>query len=93
MRNREPTDYEKSRLSRIATLRTQLLLAPMCGVVASLVFPPAVAWVVVLLGLTPVIYLTCCLRCPRCAGWIVMPKCPSCGLKLESSKKIHLRRL
>ena len=33
-----------------------------------------------------VIYISFCLRCPRCSGWIVMPKCPACGLKLESGK-------
>jgi hypothetical protein len=33
------------------------------------------------------IYLTCFQRCPRCAGWIVIPKCPACGLKLDGSRK------
>lgn len=32
------------------------------------------------------IYRTCFLRCPRCAGWIVLPKCP-CGLKLKKYVK------
>lgn len=93
MRNTQPTAHEKARLNRIATLRTQLLPVWMCGGVASLVFPSAVAGVILLAGLTCSIYLTCCLRCPRCAGWIVIPKCPSCGLKLESSGKTHLHRL
>ena len=30
------------------------------------------------------IYLSFFLRCPRCSGWVaIMPKCLSCGLKLE----------
>lgn len=29
------------------------------------------------------IYLSFCQRCPRCSGWIVIPKCPSCGLAPE----------
>ena len=33
------------------------------------------------------VYLTCFQRCPRCAGWIVIPKCPACGLKLEGARK------
>jgi hypothetical protein len=28
------------------------------------------------------VHLTCFQRCPRCVGWIVIPKCPACGLKL-----------
>jgi hypothetical protein len=28
-------------------------------------------------------YQACFLRCPRCSGWIVVPKCPGCGLKLD----------
>lgn len=82
MRNSQPTADEKARLSRIATLRTQLLPVWIGGGVASFVFPPAVAWVILLLGLMCSIYLTCCLRCPLCSAWIVIPQCPSCGLKL-----------
>ena len=33
------------------------------------------------------VYLTCFQRCPRCAGWIVIPKCPACGLKLGGARK------
>jgi hypothetical protein len=33
------------------------------------------------------VYLTCFQRCPRCAGWIVIPKCPTCGLKLDAARR------
>jgi hypothetical protein len=46
----------------------------------------AVLSVGVVLGIVSLfVYRTCMLRCPRCSGWIVIPKCPACGLKLEKS--------
>jgi hypothetical protein len=30
-----------------------------------------------------ILYLATCQRCPRCSGWIAIPQCPACGLKLE----------
>jgi hypothetical protein len=82
MHNREPTAHEKARLSRIVTLRTWLPLVSLSGCVASLVLPLPVAVPIILAGLAGFVYLTCGLRCPRCSGWIVIPKCPSCGLEL-----------
>jgi hypothetical protein len=35
-----------------------------------------------LVALAVIIHISFCLRCPRCSGWIAMPKCPACGLKL-----------
>ncbi len=33
------------------------------------------------------VYQTCFQRCSRCAGWIVIPKCPACGLKLGGARR------
>jgi hypothetical protein len=83
MRNSTPTAHEKGRLSRIPALRAQGSLVALAGVVAALLLPPLASAVFLLAVLGHLVYVTCCLRCPRCSGWIVIPKCPSCGLKLD----------
>src|SRR5688572_27133895 len=93
----QPTAAEKARLQTIATLRMQLPVVAIVGIgiaiaVSVLIAPgsvlPAIIAVtaaVILLG--QLIYVSFCLRCPRCSGWIVLPKCPSCGLGLNGSDK------
>jgi hypothetical protein len=95
-----PTDAERSKLLHIASLRKSLpLLTLSFGAVAILIIRQVpdlhdshwavitVAAVAAILFLTPLVYLSFFLRCPRCSGRIAIPKCPSCGLRLEESTK------
>ncbi len=41
----------------------------------------------VLIMLATVIYVSFCLRCPRCSGWIAIARCPACGLGKPGSGK------
>lgn len=87
----QPTADEKTALERIeATQRLSLVgILAMIAVLSLLRFVPdehsaiaAIASVVVvLIALSLLVYRTCFLRCPRCSGWIVIAKCPACGLK------------
>ena len=90
----KPTDLERAKLERIATAKKWLpfLVVPLAfSSPIYLLYPnratTALAITVFLLMLAPVLYLSFFLRCPRCAGWIAMPKCPSCGLKLDEPPK------
>lgn len=93
MKRQGPTTQERLVLERIARIPTRSLIA--AGAVVGLVlclralpeqyaaFSSFAAVVAVLIGLAFFVYQACFLRCPRCSGWIAVPKCPSCGLKLD----------
>jgi hypothetical protein len=93
MNRQSPTNQERIALERIEGLRTQwpLVLFAMWGLLLPLRFLPerysgvsAIASVALVLGMVALlVYQACFLRCPRCSGWIVIPKCPGCGLKLD----------
>lgn len=88
------TEAQQILLQRIQSRRTSLgILAACC---APLFFAvgffvrerhPMAAMVIEALALAVsfglILYLATCLRCPRCAGWIAIPQCPACGLKLK----------
>lgn len=97
MINQEPGNTELRKLEAIAGRRKQQPLIGMLGlmIIAGLNFlPESYSWlqvvlqsVVLLALLAQFIYVSFALRCPRCSGWIAIPKCPSCGLKLERNKE------
>lgn len=104
MKRQAPTAGERKALESIkaAPTRSLLAVASLTGCVWLLQVVPeryAAASTIVAVGLilallAVLVYQTCCLRCPRCAGWVVIPKCPSCGLKLnEPGAKHHQRSL
>lgn len=91
-----PTDDERRKLKAIQAIRQRAVLVIVALVPFLLVvsrFTPNViikmtlAVGAVAAGLGILLYLSFGLRCPRCRGWISMPKCPSCGLALERSTK------
>ena len=93
MERQGPTTRERLVLERIAKIpeRSLIVAVAVGALVLSLRALPEqyatlssiAAVVAVLVGLTFFIYQACFLRCPRCSGWIAVPKCPSCGLKLD----------
>lgn len=93
MKRKGPTTQERLVLQRIARIpaRSMIAAAAVVGLVLSLqtlpeqyaAFASVAAFVAVLVGLAVFVYQACFLRCPRCSGWIAVPKCPSCGLKLD----------
>lgn len=93
MKSSGPTTQEWLALKRIEGVpKRSLLVAAMVGaLVLSLQALPeryaalsAIASVgLALCGIVALVYQACLLRCPRCSGWIAIPKCPECGLKLE----------
>jgi DMSO reductase anchor subunit len=93
MINRPITEQESKQLHRIESLlklRMVSLYVAVVGIGAFYLLSPrnaavaaALAIVVFVILFGHMIYLACFLRCPRCSGWIAMPKCPGCGLGLE----------
>ena len=87
-----PTEEERNKLRGIAATRVQAT-ALICAVVPGLLVVSRfisndtlklfVAMSAVVIGLAALIYMAFCLRCPRCKGWIAIPKCPSCGIALD----------
>ncbi len=94
MIGRAPTEDELKQLQLVDRTRKQavavvfvllFLLLPisrLSGHEAMRMFLAASAVVIMLATL---VYVSFCMRCPRCSGWIAIPKCPACGLKLEKS--------
>ena len=90
------TDAQQAALERVAARRNSLGI--LIGVCAPLVFgvnlligkrAPRFAVtidVVILVGILGMLVYLLFSRCPRCSGWIAIPKCPSCGLMLETKK-------
>jgi hypothetical protein len=106
MTGRDPTDQELAKLERIAALTKTLpllglpILAFAFFIIRFMPDREGLHWPVLtfgaiglILALTPLLYLSFCLRCPRCSGWIAIPKCPSCGLKLEEPGKRQTRQI
>lgn len=96
MGNASATDAEKAALKRIASLRARLvglLLACMAVILLATQLRIGDAAVILAGGALLVmaslaVYVSCGLRCPRCASWIPLPsprsRCTSCGLGLEA---------
>ena len=92
-----PSTIEKQKLEDIVAKRKQLPLIAMLVllIIVSLnLLPESYSGMQVTLqsagllaGLAHLLYVSFALRCPRCSGWIAIPKCPSCGLKLEGNKE------
>jgi uncharacterized membrane protein HdeD (DUF308 family) len=91
-----PTEDELRKLRSIETTRKQVVLLVTAGIpllfliswfiqheTASIVL----AVIALLISLSGVVYISFLLRCPRCKGWISMPKCPACGLALDKTTK------
>lgn len=90
------TARETAELQKIAARRKWLVLGAQCTILLALLAIASrralgerydtlsllfgSAFLLATIGIF--VYLTCFQRCPRCAGWIVIPKCPGCGLKL-----------
>ena len=95
MNRQGPTAQERVALQRIAgaRMRSLLAVATIGGLVVALQLLPerysavsAIAAVGLAFGSVAVlVYQACLLRCPRCSGWIAIPKCPGCGLKLDNA--------
>jgi hypothetical protein len=93
MNRHAPTTQERIALERIEASQTRsyLALLMMVGLILSRQLLPeryaagsAIASVALVIGMVAMlVYRACFLRCPRCSGWIVIPKCPACGLKLD----------
>jgi hypothetical protein len=93
MNRQTPTPPERVALERIERIQTQwpLIFLGMLGLFVPLRLLPeqhgaatAIASVALMLGMVALlVYRACFLRCPRCSGWIAIPKCPGCGLKLD----------
>jgi hypothetical protein len=87
-----PTDRERASLDRVWAWRRYILIVPLSAlllVVTTRMVPDQsptlqITLVAILFAslVGPVLYVSFCLRCPRCAGWIGLgsPKCLSCGL-------------
>lgn len=89
MTRHAPTTREEIALKRIEAglIRSPVAMLMATGLILSAQLLPdryAAVTAIVSVGLMVgmLIYRACFLRCPRCAGWIVIPKCPSCGLTL-----------
>ena len=93
MSSSKPTNPERIALERIEAIRAR---SPFEALALLGLFPllqllperhsalAAMLSVVLVLGMVAtLVHRTCFLRCPRCSGWIVIPKCPACGLKLD----------
>ncbi len=93
---------EMARLETIASRQKSLFvgaqIASLLGLVCAIALPrllgegydvlSATLAIGLFLGVMGIyVYLTCFQRCPRCAGWIVIPKCPACGLKLGGARR------
>jgi len=88
-----PTTQERIALERIEAIvaRSPWVVIAIMALMLSLQWLPeryaAVSAIVsvgvVLGGVATLVYRACFLRCPRCSGWIAIPKCPACGLKLD----------
>lgn len=93
---------EMARLETIASRRKSLFVVAQIGTLLGLFCAIALPRLIgesynvlsallasgVFLGVIGIfVYLTCFLRCPRCAGWIVIPKCPACDLKLGGVRR------
>ena len=93
MSRQGPTTQERIALERIKAIPTRsvLVVLAMVGLKLSQQLLPvryAVLGTIVSVGLVlgllaTLVYQACFLRCPRCAGWIAIPKCPACGLELD----------
>jgi hypothetical protein len=93
MNQKSPTPQETLALKRIqgVPMRSPLTVLAISALLLSLQSLPeryaaVSAFVSVGLALCVVavlVYQACFLRCPRCYGWIAIPKCPDCGLRLE----------
>lgn len=93
--------HETTKLERLAATQKWLFLSAQCTVALALVAIASrrvlgegyevlllLVGIGLLLGAIGIfVYLTCFQRCPRCAGWIVMPKCPGCGLGLGGARE------
>lgn len=93
MNRRTPTEQERIALQRIEAGRASSLSAILVlgGLMLLLQLlrdradaVSVVVSVVLVLGMGAIlVYRACFLRCPRCSGWIAVPKCPSCGLAFD----------
>lgn len=102
MNRREPTTEERKALQRIEAFRTRMPLVALSAglpILALQALPERDATIVMIVAipallcqLAALVYWACCLRCPRCAGWIAIPKCPSCGLALDEHQATQRRR-
>jgi len=94
-----PTDQERTKIDRITSWRHGLMIAgfiPLLLIGVDRLIPEHASWLSVALAVAGVavllgvlIYASFFLRCPRCASWVgvVVPKCASCGLKFEATKR------
>lgn len=89
---------EATRLKTIASRQKWLFVGMQIGILLAIAsgrllgerYDVLAAILTIGLGLGAIgifVYLSCFQRCPRCAGWIVIPKCPACGLKLGGARK------
>lgn len=95
MNRQKPTTEEQIALQRIETTQTWSRLAVILTPLLTLLFRflpeayvpvSAIVSVAMFLGAVAIIiYRACFLRCPRCSGWIAIPSCPACGLKLDKT--------
>ena len=93
MKVQKPTTQERHALKRIEATNwlSVIVVAALAGLLPAAQFLPerfssvsAVLSILMVLGAIGVlVYRTCFLRCPRCSGWVAMPKCVACGLTLE----------
>lgn len=94
MIDRHGTAGQQAQLERIASRRNSLgmllgLCTPVFLVLGYFVekrhslLGTAISVLAAVIGLGLLVYLSFFLRCPRCSSWIAIPKCPSCGLKLD----------
>jgi hypothetical protein len=93
MNRQRPTPEEMLALQKIKGIHARTLVAVFA--VGALAFTLralperyAAASVIASIGLVlyivaVLIYRACFLKCPRCSKWIVIAKCPHCGLKLD----------
>lgn len=99
MNRQGPTTQERMALERIKALPTRSVLV-VVAMVGPMLFHQllperfaavsAIVSVGLVLGLfATLVHQACFLRCPRCAGWIALPKCPACGLKLDDQHERH----
>ena len=93
MKAQPPTEQERIALERIKSTNGLVVIAVLA---VSCLYPivqilpdrlssvsVGLAVVIVLGAVGLVVYRACFLRCPRCSGWVAIPKCPACGLKLS----------
>jgi hypothetical protein len=91
-----PTEEQLRKIKSIETTRKQVIFLVTAGmpllfliswVTRNEAAKMVLAVVALLISMSGVIYVSFLQRCPRCKGWISLPRCPACGLAPDKPAK------